>query len=340
MANPRFHIPEKELIELYINQKLSINTISKMYNLHVNTVKKRLKEYNIPIRSKGESLKNNFENKLGVSLTAEKIMEKINEGMFIYEVAEFFGVNRKSITKRLKEAGIELSQLEGHQKLIAENNIKQGKERWAKDPDLQKKHRERLEEINKKRSEEANLRYEMAHLKSYGEYKKACERLANRFYGTERPEGMQIDHQYSIHDGYLNGVPAPILSHPFNLRLVTAEENNSKGTDSVITLEELYKGVGEPWDLTVKEIIRLTKPCKNCGKEFPYTNQHKHTKFCSKHCRTTYRYKEKVANSTTVNRICLICGKSFPIKEIFKTATYGRECAAKHNYNCRKETNF
>ncbi|MEH7590790.1 hypothetical protein V7247_29055, partial [Priestia megaterium] len=79
MANPRFHIPEKELIELYVNQKLSINTISKMYNLHVNTVKKRLKEYNIPIRSKGESLKNNFENKLGISLTAEKIMEKINE---------------------------------------------------------------------------------------------------------------------------------------------------------------------------------------------------------------------------------------------------------------------
>ncbi|MCM3099866.1 hypothetical protein [Priestia megaterium] len=338
MANTKLHIPEEELIELYVNQKLSINTISKMYNCATNTIKNRLREYNIPIRSKGESLKNNFENRLEVSLTVEKIMEKINEGMFIYEVANFFGVNRKSITKRLKESGIELSQLESHQKLMTENNIKQGKERWANDPALQKEHRERLKEINKKRSEKANLRYEMAHLKSYNEYKKACERLANRFYGTERPEGMQVDHQYSIHDGYLNGVPAPILSHPFNLRLVTAEENNSKGTDSVITLKELYKGVGELPDITVKEIARLTKPCENCGMEFLYTNQHKHTKFCSKHCGATYRYKEKVANSKTVNRICLVCGKSFPVKEILKVATCGHECAAKHNFRARKET--
>ncbi|PEC41756.1 hypothetical protein CON11_26765 [Priestia megaterium] len=338
MANTRLHIPEEELIELYVYQKLSINTISETYNCATNTIKSRLREYNIPIRSKGESLKNNFENRLGVSLTVEKIMEKINEGMFIYEVAEFFGVNRKSITKRLKEAGIELSQHESHQKLMTENNIKQGKERWANNPTLQKKHQEKLEKINKKRSEKAQLGYEMAHLKSYGEYKKACVRLANRFYEKERPEGMQIDHKYSVHDGYLNGIPAPILSHPFNLRLLTAEENNSKGIGSIITLEELYKGAGEPWNSTIKEIKRLAKTCKNCGKEFFYTNQHKHAKFCSKPCSRRYRYKEQVANSKTVNRNCVNCGKSFLIKEIFKTATCGRVCAAKHNYRRRKET--
>ncbi|MED3710044.1 hypothetical protein P4502_12505 [Peribacillus frigoritolerans] len=328
---PKLHISKEELIELYINQKQSLNTISKKFNCHVNTIRKRLNEYNIPIRSKGESLRTNFESKLGVSLTVEKIMEKINEGMFIYEVAEFFGVNRKSITKRLKEAGIELAQLESHQKLLSENNIKQGKERWANDPTLQKKHKKKLEEINKKRSEKAQLRYEMAHLKDYGEYKKACERIANRFYGTERPEGMQIDHKYSIHDGYLNGVPAPVLSHHFNLRLVTAEENNSKGTGSVITLEELYKGTGEPWDGR-KEIKVLTRTCKECGNSIKFTNQHKNTRFCNKTCRSKYKYKEEVAKSKTVNRKCVICGKSFPIKEIFKTATCGPECRNKHTH--------
>ncbi|WP_394542735.1 hypothetical protein [Priestia aryabhattai] len=339
MANTRLHIPEEELIELYVNQKLSINTISETYNCATNTIKNRLKEYNIPIRSKGESLKNNFENRLGVSLTVEKIMEKINEGMFIYEVAEFFGVNRKSITKRLKEAGIELSKLESHQKLIAENNIRTSKEMWKKDPNRYEKHMERLKEINKKRTEKAQLRYETAHLKSYEEYKKACSRIVDRLYGKERPHGMTYDHKYSIHDGYINGVPAPILSHPFNLRLITAEENNSKGIGSIITLEELYKGAGEPWDSTIKEIKKLSKKCKNCEKEFFYTNQHKHAKFCSKHCSRRYRYKEQVANSKTINRNCVNCGKSFLIKEIFKTATCGRECAAKHNQKRRNESN-
>lgn len=328
---PKFYISKEELIELYINQKLSLNTISKMHNCHTNTVKNRLKEYNVPIRSKGESLKNNFERELGFSLTAEKIMEKINEGMFIYEVAEFFGVNRKSITKRLKKAGIDLSQLESHQKLMAENNSRTSREMWMdKESPHYKNHMERLKEINKKRTEKAQLRYETAHLKSYEEYKKACARIVDHHYGKVRPDGMEYDHKYSIRDGYINGVPAPILSHPFNLRLITAWENNSKGNDSIITLEKLYKGAGEPWDPTIKEITGLTGICEYCGEKFPQRN--KNHRFCKNPCAASYRRKEKIANSKTVNRNCVICGKSFPIKEIYTTVTCGRECASKHNH--------
>lgn len=240
--NTKFHIPREEIIDLYVNQKKSLNAISKIYNCHVNTVKRNLMEYDIPIRSKGESLRNNFDNRLGLTLTAELIMEKINKGMFIYQVAEHFGVNRKSITKRLKEAGIDVIELEGHQKLMEENNKKTSLEMWE-DPTRMKEHMERLKKINEKRSEKADVRYETAHLKSYQEYRKACMRIANRHYGLNRPEGMQIDHKYSIRDGYDNGVPAPILSHPFNLRLISSFENNSKHAKSNITLEELYKGV-------------------------------------------------------------------------------------------------
>ncbi|MCS0823926.1 hypothetical protein NX029_08080 [Cytobacillus firmus] len=110
----KFHIPMEELIDLYVNQKLSINTISKKYNCAVNTIKKRLIENDIPIRSRGDSIKKAYEKKLGFSLTSEMIMEKINEGMFIYQVAELFGVNRKTITKTLLADGIKVTQLESH----------------------------------------------------------------------------------------------------------------------------------------------------------------------------------------------------------------------------------
>ncbi|MCS0823925.1 hypothetical protein NX029_08075 [Cytobacillus firmus] len=219
---------------------------------------------------------------------------------------------------------------------MEEHNKQTSLDMWANNPNLFKEHMERLRDFNEKRSEKADVRYEMAHLKSIREYKKACERIANRNYGTDRPEGMHIDHKYSVHDGYMNGVPAPVLSHPFNLRLITAEENLLKGHDSIITLDELYKGAGQIWDDSIKEIKSLTRHCLYCGKEFLYNNKHKYKRFCDKDCRRKYKYKEEVANSKIVNRNCVICGKSFPIKEIFQTATCGRECRAKHTHPNRK----
>ncbi|WP_440970908.1 hypothetical protein ACSS6N_09475 [Peribacillus frigoritolerans] len=331
----KFHISKEEFIELYLNQGLSTNAISKIYNISPTTVKKRLIEYGIPIRTKGESLRKNFERKLGFTLTSEMIMEKINEGMFVYQVAEFFGVNRKTITKTLIEDGIDVTQLESHQKRMEEHNKQTSLEMWKKDPNRYKEHKEKLKKINEKRSEKADVRYEMAHLKNYTEYKKACARIADRHYGTDRLEGMQIDHRYSVHDGYLNGVPAPVLSHPFNLRLITAEENLLKGLESIITLEELYKGTGQKWDDSIKEIKTLTRHCEYCGKEFPYNYKHKYKRFCDKACRAKYKYKEEVANSKIVNRNCVICGKSFPIKEVYTTVTCGRECASKHNHRSK-----
>jgi predicted nucleic acid-binding Zn ribbon protein len=331
------HIPKEELIDLYINQGMSINAISKKYNCDFRTVKKRLEEYNIPTRSRKEQREKEVEIKLGFPLTSEMIMEKINEGLLITQAADFFNVNHKTVRKRLKEDGIDLTKLESYQKRIEEYNRQTSLGMWANDPNRKKEHYEKLKRINEKRSEKADVRYEMAHLKSPEEYKKACARIADRYYGTKRPEGMQIDHKYSVHDGYMNGVPAPVLSHPFNLRLITAEENLLKGHDSIITLEELYKGTGQKWDGSKKEIKSLKRHCLYCGDEFPYDNKVKYKRFCDKDCRSKYKYKEEVANSKTVNRNCVICGKPFPIKEIFTTVTCGRECAAKHNHLRRKQ---
>ena len=60
------------------------------------------------IKSLAEARKNTFERELGFTLTAEMIMEKINEGMFVYQVAELLRVNESTITKMLRKAGINL----------------------------------------------------------------------------------------------------------------------------------------------------------------------------------------------------------------------------------------
>ncbi|MCM3773819.1 UPF0175 family protein [Priestia aryabhattai] len=294
MAHEKSHIPKEELIELYINQKLSMEKISKIYNCSRTKVTNRLKDYNIPIRSLTEARKSTFERELGFSLTAEMIMEKINKGLLAYQVAEYFGVSSKTIRRILKDSGIKLSNLESHLKL---KNSRASRERWKdKDSPQNKKQIARLKEANKRKAEEAHLRYETAHLKSYKEYKRACARIVDKLYGTDRPDGMEYDHKYSVHDGYINGVPAPILSHPFNLRLITAFENNSKGNNSIITLEELYQGTGQPWDHTIKEIKKFTKTCEYCGKEFRQRN--KNHKFCNRKCSGNWQYHNKYKNKT------------------------------------------
>ncbi|MDM5198965.1 hypothetical protein QUF79_13125 [Fictibacillus enclensis] len=328
---PQKNIPKEELIDLYINQVMSIADIGKIYNCSRTAVTNRLKENNIPIRSPEEARKRSFERKLGFSLTSKKIMEQINEGMLAIQVADHFGVGHGTILKTLQKDGIHLSQMESY---VAMKNSKVSRERWKdKESPQIKKQREIFKEINKKKTEAAQLKYETAHLKSYKEYKRACARIVDKIFGTDRPDGMQYDHKYSVMDGHKNGVPAPILSHPSNIRLITAFENNSKGNDSIVTLEELYKGAGEPWDPARKEIKRV-KNCDYCGKEFPQRN--KNQRFCNKKCNGNWQYHNKLKyNYKIVNKNCVICGTPFITKATEPASTCKPHCAGKLRHKTR-----
>lgn len=48
---------EKQLRELYINKKMSINKIAQRYNVTSVVIRRRLQEYNIPLRNQVESVK-------------------------------------------------------------------------------------------------------------------------------------------------------------------------------------------------------------------------------------------------------------------------------------------
>ena len=59
--------------------------------------------------------------------------------------------------------------------------------------------------------------------------------------GTKRGT-LQVDHIYSVKQGFQNKVPIEVLSNPFNLQLLTREDNLRKWGTSGCSLEALYQG--------------------------------------------------------------------------------------------------
>lgn len=55
----------------------------------------------------------------------------------------------------------------------------------------------------------------------------------------------QVDHIYSINDGFINNIPPEILCHECNIRLIDWEDNTNKWKKSDITINELYSLIEE-----------------------------------------------------------------------------------------------
>lgn len=75
-------------------------------------------------------------------------------------------------------------------------------------------------------------------------YSKLARRLTTvvkNTYKLETPLGYHWDHKISIIDGYKNNIPVYLIASRENLELVPAFDNLSKGTNSSISKEDLYK---------------------------------------------------------------------------------------------------
>lgn len=62
----------------------------------------------------------------------------------------------------------------------------------------------------------------------------------------KNPSGVSRDHMYSVKNGWLNNIPIDIIRHPANCNLILNSENNKKGTNNSIELEELLLRI-ENW---------------------------------------------------------------------------------------------
>lgn len=60
---------------------------------------------------------------------------------------------------------------------------------------------------------------------------------------TNGNEGYQLDHKYSIFEGFIDSIPIEIISHPSNLELITWKENIKKSKSSSILIEELKNNI-------------------------------------------------------------------------------------------------
>lgn len=81
-------------------------------------------------------------------------------------------------------------------------------------------------------------------------YKRKVDKLTKQTYKLYKKEidpynlrsrDYHLDHKYSIKDGFINEIPAEIISSKYNLQIISASENSSKQSKSKITIEELYK---------------------------------------------------------------------------------------------------
>lgn len=74
-------------------------------------------------------------------------------------------------------------------------------------------------------------------------YKKYHQRIKNwKFRGKKG--GYDLDHKYSIYDGFINNINPKTIGHWKNLECITLEKNRKKNKNSSITLRELLEKTG------------------------------------------------------------------------------------------------
>lgn len=105
--------------------------------------------------------------------------------------------------------------------------------------------------IRQKLSKSAISRYSGVDRTLEVEYYNAVKLVTNKnwyehFYDINpnrlsRSRDLHLDHIYSISEGFKNNIPAEVIGHWTNLRLIPKIENSSKGAKCHKTIEELFE---------------------------------------------------------------------------------------------------
>lgn len=80
--------------------------------------------------------------------------------------------------------------------------------------------------------------------KNYRHYARAIRQRA-QIWAREQgyllgQQTYHVDHKLSILDAWNANLPAEVVNHPANLQILEAKKNSSRGSKSIITVEELY----------------------------------------------------------------------------------------------------
>lgn len=105
--------------------------------------------------------------------------------------------------------------------------------------------------IQQKLSDAATKRYSGVDRTEINQYYKEVKKITKRSWkkywhlinlsGVTRSPDWHLDHIFSIKEGFSNSIPAEIIGHWTNLRIIAREQNSSKGSDCHKTKEQLYE---------------------------------------------------------------------------------------------------
>lgn len=216
-------LTKEYLTDMYLNKGYSAYEIALLHNLESATaIINLLKLYGIPTRNVSDS-KNMPRAK---EKTEKTVLEKYGDINVL---------GRNSVLRRKME-----------QKLLENEGITNVFQR----PEVIEKIQEKAADTRIKKVMQVN-REDKPYFYTYKQKAHALTRLVYKKYKhlinpqnlKRSKEGYHLDHIVSLADGFRNGTPLYIITHPANLRIIPAKENVSKNSKSDMTLDELFKRI-------------------------------------------------------------------------------------------------
>lgn len=205
-----------------------LKTDSKKYQNFVKTVSSNMKDVhaNMSTEEKNRRSKN-----------ASETLKKINENLTDEQRKQKYGwLNRLSEEEKLNVIQTIITQTGCH--------------KWWKT--TSEKEKIKVFEKRSKTKLQKRKKVNICLYRDFLEYRRIANRLTeqtykkfkheinpNNFYRKKGNLGYHLDHKYSVFQGFVDGIPADIISCKYNLQVIPGSENIKKSISCSITKEEL-----------------------------------------------------------------------------------------------------
>lgn len=222
-------IYKKEILqELYIEKGFTRGQIAQILGGNPRTVGSYLHKYGLKKPSRD----------ITKHMDIELIDKLVAEGWLLQDIAkEVYGCSRGLIYKFTASHGRDYKNHETKRQ-------QQSQMMTTSNPTAGTKRPQWLIEILRENTDQRFLE-RVKYLEATGmtkrQYTQIARNQAYKVYGKSTPDGYHIDHIFSVNSCWRRNVPVLLVSHPNNLRLITAAENQQKSSSDDISYEEFLE---------------------------------------------------------------------------------------------------